>query len=92
MGPAARDAPLRLTTRSRPVDPARGSDGNKGTFERPLATVTKAYSLTTDKSGDVVYLMNDGNTSGTSRDTATIAWANDNVHLIGLCAPSAATT
>lgn len=71
------------------VDPARGSDGNRGTsWDRPLATVTKAYSLTTDKAGDVVYLMNDGNTSGTSRDTATITWANDNTHLIGLCAPT----
>lgn len=70
------------------VDPARGSDGNRGTWERPLATVTKAYSLTTDKAGDVVYLLNDGNTSGTSRDTATITWANDNTHLVGLCAPS----
>jgi len=71
------------------VDPARGSDGNRGTdWRQPLATVTKAYSLTTDNAGDVVYLLNDGNTSGTSRDTATITWAKDNTHLVGLCAPT----
>jgi hypothetical protein len=71
------------------VDPARGSDGNRGTsWDRPLATVTKALSLCTDKAGDVVYLLNDGNTSGTSRDTATIDWSKDNTHLVGLCAPS----
>lgn len=71
------------------VDPARGSDGNRGTsWSKPLATVTKALSLTTDKAGDVIYLLNDGNTSGTSRDSATITWSNDNTHLIGLCAPS----
>jgi hypothetical protein len=71
------------------VDPARGSDGNRGTsMERPFATVSKAYSLTTDKAGDVIYLLNDGNTSGTSRDAATITWANDNTHLVGLGAPT----
>lgn len=71
------------------VDPARGSDGNRGTdWRKPLATVTKAEDLCTDKAGDVVYLLNDGNTSGTSRDTATITWDKDNTHLIGLCAPS----
>lgn len=71
------------------VDPARGSDGNKGTsMTAPLATVSKAYSLTTDKAGDVVYLLNDGNTSGTAREDATITWANDNTHLVGICAPT----
>jgi hypothetical protein len=71
------------------VDPARGSDGNRGTdWRQPLASVTKALSLATDKAGDVIYLLNDGNTSGTSRDAATIAWSKDNTHLIGLCAPS----
>jgi hypothetical protein len=71
------------------VDPARGSDGNNGkSFNKPLATVTKALSLATDKAGDVIYLMNDGNTSGTSRDSATITWSKDNTHLIGLCAPT----
>ena len=71
------------------VNPADGSDGHDGrTPTKALATVTKALSLCTDKQGDVIYLLNDGNTSGTSRDTATIAWSLDNTHLIGVCAPS----
>lgn len=71
------------------VDPANGSDGNDGlTPQRALDSVSKAYSLTTDKQGDVIYLLNDGNTSGTSREDATITWSNDNTHLVGLCAPT----
>ncbi len=71
------------------VDGATGSNGNDGkTPKKALATVTKALSLCTDKAGDVIYLLNDGNTSGTSRDTATIAWSLDNTHLIGVCAPT----
>lgn len=71
------------------VNPADGSDSHDGLSpNRALATVSKAYSLTTDKQGDVIYLLNDGNTSGTSREDATITWAKDNTHLIGVCAPS----
>jgi len=36
----------------------------------------------------VIYLLNDGNTSGTSREDSTITWSNDNTHLVGLCAPT----
>lgn len=71
------------------VDPARGADGNRGTdWRRPLATVSAAYAKCADGAGDVVYLLNDGNTSGTSRESATITWAKDNTHLVGLCAPT----
>jgi len=71
------------------VDPANGADGNTG--RKPtdaLATVAAAYALCTDKSGDTIYLLNDGNTSGSARETAALVWAHDNVHLVGLCAPS----
>lgn len=71
------------------VDPANGSDGNVGTDpDNAFATVSYAYSQTVDKRGDVIYLLNDGNTSGTSRENSTITWAKDNTHLIGLCAPT----
>jgi len=71
------------------VDGARGSNNNRGTsWNKPVKTVTKALTLCTDKAGDVIVLMNDGNTSGTSRDDATIAWSLDNTHLVGLCAPT----
>jgi hypothetical protein len=71
------------------VDPANGSDSNDGLSPTSaLDTVSAAYAKTTDKAGDVVYLLNDGNTSGTARESATITWAKDNTHLVGLCAPA----
>ena len=71
------------------VDPANGSDSNDGLAPfKALDTVSAAYAKTVDKRGDVIYLINDGNTSGTSREDATITWANDNTHLVGLCAPT----
>lgn len=71
------------------VDPANGSNGNLGLSpDKALDTVTEAYSRTIDKSGDTIYLLNDGNTSGSAREPAAIVWAKDNVHLVGLCAPS----
>ena len=70
------------------VDPANGSDGNTGLSpDKALDTVSAAYDKTVDKAGDVIYLLNDGNTSGTSRESVTLVWSNDNTHLIGLCAP-----
>ncbi len=71
------------------VDPANGRDGNTGLSpDTALDTVTAAYNKTVDKAGDVIYLLNDGNTSGSSREDAAITWSNDNTHLVGLCAPS----
>lgn len=71
------------------VDPANGSDGNDGlTPNSALDTVSAAYAKAVDKRGDVIYLLNDGNTSGTARESATITWAKDNTHLIGMCAPT----
>lgn len=71
------------------VDPANGSDGNDGLSpETALDTVGAAYAKTVDKAGDTIYLLNDGNTSGTSREsTIPLVWSNDNTHLIGLCSP-----
>ena len=71
------------------VDPANGSDGNTGLSpDKALDTVSAAFALTVDLSGDTIYLLNDGNTSGTSREDSTITWSKDNVHLVGLCAPT----
>lgn len=69
------------------VDPARGSDAYKGTWKKPLATVSAAYAKAVDKRGDMILLLNDGNTSGTAREDDTITWAKDNTHLMGVCAP-----
>jgi hypothetical protein len=71
------------------VDPANGSDGNTGLSpDQAMDSVSGAYAKTVDKAGDTIYLLNDGNTSGTSREDVTITWSNDNTHLVGLCAPT----
>lgn len=71
------------------VDPANGADGNSGLKpDDALDTVAAAYALAVDKRGDVIYLLNDGNTSGSAREAAGLTWAKDNTHLVGLCAPS----
>lgn len=68
------------------VDSAVGSDDNDGSFEAPFDTIAEAYSRCTSGYGDIVFLLNDGGTTGTARDVA-ITWAKNNTHLIGLCAP-----
>lgn len=70
------------------VDPVNGTSAGAGTLEDPLTTVSGAYALCTDKAGDVIYVLNDGNSSGSVRETAALVWAKDNTHLVGLCAPA----
>ena len=67
------------------VDPANGATGNSGLKQNEaLASVGAAYALTTDKQGDVIYYLNDGNTTGSSREaTIPLVWSNDNTHLVG---------
>jgi hypothetical protein len=71
------------------VDPANGAAANSGLKQDDaLNSVGAAYALTTDKQGDVIYYLNDGNTSGSSREsTIPLAWSNDNTHIVGCCAP-----
>ena len=71
------------------VDPANGTSGAGGLKQNDaLNSVGAAYALTTDKQGDVIYYLNDGNTTGSSREaTIPLAWSNDNTHLVGCCAP-----
>lgn len=71
------------------VDPANGSASNDGLNPNSAkAKVSEAYALTVDKSGDIIYLLSDGNITGSSDEDSTITWSNDNVHLLGLCAPT----
>lgn len=71
------------------VDPANGSASNDGLSpDSALITVGAAYAKCVDKSGDTIYFLNDGNTTGSSREaTIPLTWSKDNVHLVGLCAP-----
>lgn len=72
------------------VDPANGSDSNSGKSpSAALDTITAAYNKCVDKAGDTIYLLNDGNTTGSAREaTLPLTWEKDNVHLVGLCAPA----
>jgi hypothetical protein len=64
------------------VDETRGSDGNTGGPQDPLATLSQAHSKCLAGNNDVVFL------TGTVHTTATLAWSKNNTHLIGLSAPS----
>ena len=80
--------PFGMTSKTFFVHGASGSDGNNGrTPRRALKTVSKAHSLMTAGSNDTCYLMGNGQTSGTARETATITWSKDACHLIGVAAP-----
>lgn len=71
------------------VDPVNGLDGNRGTtMDRPIKTLSKALSLCTAGRNDTVYLIGNGQTSGSARLDETLVWSKDQTHLIGVCAPT----
>lgn len=63
------------------VNETTGNDGNAGTANAPLATLSRALALCTANQNDVVYFW------GTIHLTASLAWNKNQVHLIGLCDP-----
>lgn len=70
------------------VRPATGSNNHHGkTPDYPLDTVTKGEDLTTTGKNDVVHLIGDGGTTGTSREDTAITWDKSSTHLIGEGAP-----
>jgi hypothetical protein len=85
------------------VNPATGSDGNRGdSLTAPFATLYKAHSVMTSGNNDVCYLVGNGAASGSARlstalaqtvdstaTTGTLNWTKNACHLIGVCAPTA---
>lgn len=63
------------------VNETTGSDGNTGSAQAPLATLKQAQALATANQNDVVVFQ------GTIHTTASIVWAKNQVHLIGMDAP-----
>lgn len=63
------------------VNETTGSDGNPGTANAPLKTLSQAHTLATANQNDVVAFQ------GTIHQTASLAWSKNQVHLIGMCAP-----
>jgi len=66
-----------------------GNDGNPGTFNKPMKTISAAYERCTSGHGDIIYVMANSNASADVTDdlSATLTWSKDAVHLIGLTAP-----
>jgi hypothetical protein len=86
-------APFGVSSKSLYVQPAaaastpRGSDNNVGTSPaQALATLSKAQTLATADSNDVVYMISQSNTAANTTDyqSAALSWAKDCVHLIGV--------
>ncbi len=69
------------------ISGADGSDSNLGTKEKPFASVSYAHTKMNAGNNDVAYLMGNGQTSGTARETSTITWSKDACHLVGVAAP-----
>jgi hypothetical protein len=70
------------------VDPVIGADGNDGGANLPLATLSGALERCRSGKNDVVILVGNGQASGSARESATLAWNKDAVHLIGVGAPT----
>lgn len=86
--PMTGGVPFGPTSKTFFISGAEGSDGNDGTTpKKAVASVSKAHSLMRAGKNDVAFLMGNGQTSGTARETATITWSKDACHLIGIAAP-----
>lgn len=70
-------------------DAVNGNDGNSGGGEDPVQTLTQAYSMMTDGNNDVAVIVGDGSTAATQRLSATLTWAKDACHIVGMTAPTA---
>lgn len=73
------------------VRPSTGSDNNSGKEPgRAFKTLSKAQTAATANNNDVVYLIAESNTAASTTDyqSATLTWAKDLVHLVGIGAPS----
>lgn len=69
------------------VKPYSGNDNNDGkTPQSAFKTLTKAQLVATADQNDIVYLMSESNTASKTSDyqSVALAWAKDNVHLIGV--------
>lgn len=69
-------------------DYVNGSDGNDGSADYPVQTLTQAYSLMTDGNNDVAVIVGDGSTAATQRLSASLDWAKDACHIVGMTAPT----
>ena len=70
------------------VNPATGADGNTGLSPaQSLKTLPAALAKCSSGKNDVVFLIGNGQSSGTARLTAKLEWNKDATHLVGICSP-----
>jgi hypothetical protein len=70
------------------VNPLIGADGNAGTPDQPLSTLSGALARCTAGNNDVVFIVGNGGTSATCRLSSTLTWSKNATHLIGITAPA----
>lgn len=69
------------------VDPVLGTAGNDGLSpQSPFKSITTAYAAATSDQNDVIFLL--GKVSAGVSLAASLTWAKNAVHLIGVCAPT----
>jgi len=69
------------------VKPVSGNDGQSGaTPQKAVKTLTQALVLATANQNDVVVMMAEGNSASatTDRQSTTLLWNKDQVHLVGI--------
>ena len=72
------------------VKPRTGNNANNGkSSDKAFKTLDKAQTMAVANRNDVVYLFAESNTAADTTDyqSATLAWAKDLVHLVGVGAP-----
>lgn len=68
------------------VDPVNGLDGNNGKDPKnAFKTLLVAHGKCTAGNNDVVFLLSNGATSGTARQSVALTWSKNATHLIGVC-------
>ncbi len=70
------------------LDPVNGNDSNNGkSVDKAKKTLLAAYDATTAAQNDVIYYLA-STTAGSTTVSATLTWSKNQVHLIGVCAPT----
>jgi hypothetical protein len=70
------------------VNPLIGADGNEGSPQQPLASLSGALARCVDGHNDVVLIIGNGQASGTCRLTSKLVWNKNATHLVGITAPT----
>lgn len=70
-------------------NPATGVDaGADGSQAKPYGTIGAAYGKGRSGYNDVILLVGNGAASGSARLSATMTWAKNALHLVGVCPPA----